>query len=71
MNKCILTRSLFETQYMPPALWATGGLEVVTGKLPLTLPSPRALDPGRLDRLRVYIGFSQAYETQREPPKVQ
>ena len=51
---------------IPPALWATGGLEVVTGKLPLSLPSPRALDPARLDRSRVYITFSKAYKTPSE-----
>ena len=47
--------------YIPPALWATGGLEGVTGKLPLSLPSPRALDPG-LDQSRVYIVFAKVYE---------
>ena len=34
--------------YVPPALWATGGLAVVTSKLPLSLPSPRASDPAPL-----------------------
>ena len=39
------------------------GLEVVTGKLPLPLPSPRALDPAGLDRSRVHIIFAKAYKT--------
>ena len=45
-------------QNIPPALWATGGLAVMTNKLPLSLPSPRALDPAPLDHPRVYITFS-------------
>ena len=51
---------------IPPALWATGGLGIVTGKLPLSLPSPRALDPVGLDRSRVHITFSKAYKTPSE-----
>ena len=34
---------------IPPALWATGGLGLLTGKLPLSLPSPRASDPAGLE----------------------
>ena len=52
--------------HIPPDLWATGGLAVVTGKLPLSLPSPRALDPAGLDHSRVYITFSKAYKTPSE-----
>ena len=44
--------------YIPPALWATGGLEVVPGKLPLPLPSPRASDPAPLYLLRANIVFA-------------
>ena len=47
---------------IPPALWATGGLAIATGKLPLSLPSPRALDPARPDHSRVHIGFARVYE---------
>ena len=50
---------------VPPALWATGGLEVVSIKLPLFLPSPRASNPARPDRVRVYI-FLQTSETPSE-----
>ena len=32
-----------------------GGLEVVPSKLPLSLPSPRALDPAPLEVSRVHI----------------
>ena len=52
--------------YIPPAPWATGGLGVVTGKLPLTLPSPRALDPAGLDHSRVHIAFAKVYELPSE-----
>ena len=40
-----------------------GDREVVTGKLPLSLPFPRALDPARLEVARAYIPFSKAYKT--------
>ena len=48
--------------YIPPALWATGGLGIVTGKLPLSLPSPRALDPAGLEVARAHIAFTKVYE---------
>ena len=51
---------------IPPALWATGGLGVVTGKLPLSLPPPRALDPAGLDHSRIYIAFSKVYKLPSE-----
>ena len=37
-----------------------------TGKLPLSLPSPRASDPVGLDRSRVYIFRSETWETPNE-----
>ena len=48
------------------APWATGGLAVVIGKLPLSLPSPRALDPAGLDHSRVHIAFAKVYELPSE-----
>ena len=43
---------------IPPALWASGGLEVVSIKLLLSLPSPRASDPTRPDHPRVSTTFN-------------
>ena len=60
---------LFKHVY-PTSPWATGGFKVVTGKLPLSLPSPRVLDPAPLEVSRVYIAFSKAYRIRRELPKV-
>ena len=51
---------------IPPAPWATGGLEVVASKLPPSLPSPRALDPAGLDHSRSHIAFAKVYELQSE-----
>ena len=48
------------------ALWATGGLEVVSIKLPLSLPSPRASNPAGLDRSRANIAFANPYELPSE-----
>ena len=52
----------------PTSPWATGGLEVVTGKLPLSLPSPRALDPAPLEQciLRKKITTSALYCAQKQ-----
>ena len=47
---------------IPPAPWATDGLEVVATKLPLYLPSPRALDPARLEVALAHIAFAKVYE---------
>ena len=52
--------------YIPPAPWATGGLGVLTGKIPLSLPSPRALDPVGLEVARAHIGFAKVYELPSE-----
>ena len=38
-----------QVQKISPALWAAGGLGVVSIKLPLSLPSPRASNPEVLD----------------------
>ena len=46
---------------IPAALWATGGVAIVPGKLPLRLASLRALDPACLDLSRVHIGFGKVY----------
>ena len=54
---------------IPPALWARSGLGVVSIKsikLPLSLPSPRALDPSPLEVVRVYIVLSKPYKTPSE-----
>ena len=51
---------------IPPALWATGGLEVVNGKLPLSLPSLRASDLAGLEVARAHIAFSKVYELPSE-----
>ena len=56
----------FDSELIPPALWATGGLAVVNGKLPLSLPSPRASDPACLEVARVYIAFAKVYELPSE-----
>ena len=43
--------------YITPALWVTGGLEVVLVTYPLSPPSPRASDPAPLEdstRLRPF-----------------
>ena len=37
-----------------------------TGKLPLSLPSPRACDPAPLEDSQVYIAFSKAYKRPSE-----
>ena len=47
------------SQLIPPALWATRGLGVVSIKLPLYLPSPRAFDPAELQVVQAYIVFSK------------
>ena len=60
------TATRTKSSLFPPALWATGSLEVVTGKLPLSLPSPWASDPAGLDHPRLYIAFSKAYKTPGE-----
>ena len=51
---------------IPPVLWATDGLAVITGKLPLSLPSPRALDPAGLEVARGHIAFAKVYELPSE-----
>ena len=48
---------------IPPALWATGGLEVVSIKLPLSLLSPRGSEPVPLEVARAHIVFSRVYKT--------
>ena len=48
--------------HIPPTLWATGGLDVVSIKLPLSLPSPRASDPAPLEVPRANIAFAKQYE---------
>ena len=52
--------------YIPPAPWATSGLEVVPGKLPLSQPSPRASDPAGLDQSRAHIAFAKVYQLPSE-----
>ena len=51
---------------IPPARWATGGLAVLPGKLPLTLLSARALDQAPLEVSRAHIASAKVYELNRE-----
>ena len=55
-----------ETSSIPPALWASCGLEIVSIKLPLSLPSPQAFDPATLGVARAYITFSKPNKTLSE-----
>ena len=45
--------------FIPPALWATGGLEILSIKLPLY----RASDPAPLEGSQLSILFSRPYKT--------
>ena len=51
---------------IPPPVWASGGLEVVPIKLPLSLPSPRASDPVGLDHSGGFITFAKPHKTLSE-----
>ena len=52
--------------HIPPAPWAAGGLDVVAGRLPLSLLPSRASDPAPFDPSRVYTAFANVYEVHSE-----
>ena len=66
-----INRGFVVSLIIPPALWATGGLAIVSIQLPLSLPSPRASDPAGLDDSRVYIILPTLQKAQREHQKTQ
>ena len=47
------------TSVIPPAFRATGGLEIVTSTLPLSLPSPRAQHPSSYNALARGFEYAQ------------
>ena len=50
----------------PTSPLGDSGLEIVSIKSPLSLPSPRAFDPAGLGVVQVYIGFSKPYRMPSE-----